>query len=140
RRRLVMDPLHISVLVEPVVKASGLLADLARADLHHRSGQDRHHLGGPGARGQLVGLGEVEVADDDRGLIADAGGNSGAAAPERRAIDDVYVGAFCSSQIRTSSASIVSPKRLDAISLKCSGTAVTSTSCPGRPPPARKRE
>src|SRR5207249_3915212 len=80
RRRLVMDPLHISVLVEPVVKASGLLADLARADLHHRSGQDRHHLGGPGARGQPVGLGVVEVADDDRGLIADAGGNSGAAA------------------------------------------------------------
>ena len=54
--------------------------------------------------------------------------------------EDVYVGAFCSSQIRTSSASIVSPKRLDAISLKCSGTAVTSTSCPGRPPPERKRE
>src|SRR2546423_8404705 len=41
RRRLVMNPLHVSVLVEGVVKPPRLLADLAGADLHHRPGKDR---------------------------------------------------------------------------------------------------
>src|SRR5579862_2632676 len=48
--------------------------------------------------------------------------------------------AFCSSQIRTSSASTASPNMFDATEWKCSGIAVTSTSWCGSAPSARSRE
>ena len=51
----------------------------------------RHHLGRVGARGLLVRLGEVEVADHDGGLVAERGRDRRPATAQRRPVDHVVV-------------------------------------------------
>ncbi len=68
-----------------------LLAHLAGADVHDRVGEYRDHLGGLAPCGLLVGLGEVVVADNDGGLIAQRRGHRRPPAPRGRAVDDVVV-------------------------------------------------
>ena len=70
QRCLRLDSAHVLANVGAVAVSDRLLAHLARADTHHGPREDRHDLRLGGDCGQLISLGEIEVPDDDCGLIA----------------------------------------------------------------------
>jgi len=83
-RGLRLDPPHVLLDVSVVVIADGLLANLSSTDIHHRTCEDGNGLRRIRKRSLLVCLGEIEIADDDRRFVAQLGGDSRPAAPQRR--------------------------------------------------------
>src|SRR5207302_5105582 len=91
RGGLALDPSEVLLHRGPVAIARLVLGQLAAADPHHRTGDDGHHGGLLGECRLLVGLGEVVVADHDRRLVPEGGGNRRQTAPQRRLVDHVVV-------------------------------------------------
>ena len=91
RRGLARDLAVVLLEGLVVVAVAGELEQLAQADGHHRvaDGEVDARLAD---RGEQVGaLGEVVVADDDRGVDADRLVDGGDAAPRARVVDEVVV-------------------------------------------------